>query len=272
MKALAHILRSDAPAPPESLEAWWAREQASPWTSSADRALVGGWEGGRMGWAFASGYQAAAAALFADRSQVWAMCATEDGGNHPRAIRTSLRGSRLYGAKAFVTLAEFATRLAVIFRDGEVDGRPSLRLAIVRAEDAEMQALPRLPMVPEIGHARCVLDGVEPLEVLDGDAYLGVLKPFRTIEDIHVLLAFCGLVLRYGAGRNRAASAAVALSALAERDPLDPAVHVALGGVFEDLDGLGPGIPEWARDGALLKIAGKARARRLERAWAQMSS
>lgn len=271
MSALGHVLATAPPEPPRTLEAWWRGHRALPWSTSWEVALAGGWAAGGMGYAFASGYQAAAAALFADRDEIWALCATEAGGNHPRAIETRLQAGRLFGEKTFVTLGEAATRLAVVCHEGEAEGRKRLRVALVAAERADIQPLPPLPLVPEIGHARCRFDGVEPDEVLEGDGYLRVLKPFRTIEDLHVHLAFCGLLLRHVEGRDdraRIAAQVVALAALTERDPLDPETHVALGGLLgSGLEHLGPAIPHWERDGALLKVASKARARRLERAW-----
>ena len=276
MKALRHVLSQDPPASPSSLETWWASHLALTWAHSWELALVGGWSSEVLGYAFASGYQAAAAALFAGRDHIWALCATETGGNHPRAIETRLENGRLNGEKSFVTLGEVATRLAVVCHEGEREGRKQLRVALVDAAQVEMEALPRLPIVPEIGHARCRFDDTSVDAVLDGDGYLSVLKPFRTIEDIHVHLAFCGLLLRHLEAPDDKARVAAQVSALADlsaRDPLDPGVHIALGGVIASgIDELGEAIPCWSRDRALLKVASKARAKRLDSAWDQMSS
>ncbi|HJN73720.1 MAG TPA: acyl-CoA dehydrogenase [Myxococcota bacterium] len=275
MRALEHVLSQDPPDSPSSVEQWWEGYRALPWSDSWELALVGGWSSACMGYAFASGYQGAARALFADPTELWALCATETAGNHPRAIETRLDAGRLYGEKSFVTLGMAATRLAVVCHEGTVAGRKRIRVALVEAGAVEMQAIPPLSVIPEIGHARCVLDGVEAAEVLDGDGYLRVLKPFRTIEDLHVQIAFCGLVLRHleeRSDRAEVVARVTALAALTREDPLDPSVHIALGGLLEwDIERLGTAIPNWERDRALLGVAAGAQARRLERAWDQMS-
>ena len=86
------------PGPVTSLDAWWDRHRALSALVPIDRALVAGFVMDRLGYAFASGYQAAGAALFGDQGEPGALCATEAGGVHPRAIETRLE---LEGGHAF---------------------------------------------------------------------------------------------------------------------------------------------------------------------------
>ena len=111
--AVAHILRAGTAAPAcEDVARWWPAHLlgAARWRNTLDRAIAGGFEGDRVGWAFAAGYQAALHALFPDipGDRICALCVTEAEGNAPRAIKTSLRASgsgwRLEGAKRWTTL------------------------------------------------------------------------------------------------------------------------------------------------------------------------
>ena len=236
--------------------------------SSGERALAGGRASDRLGFAFASGYQAAAERLFG-RGLRTALCATEAGGNHPRRIDTRLVGDEVTGEKTFVTLGTHADRLAVVARAGERDGRPALKVVLVdaAAPGVRVHPLPALPFVPEIPHARLTLDGARG-EVLDGDGYVQVLKPFRTVEDIHVHLGLLGLLQRY-APSGGVDAVADALVDLAEQPPLDPAVHLALAEALDQTRALvatPPPVPFWERDRPLLDIASKAREARRRRA------
>jgi hypothetical protein len=139
--------------------------------------------------------------------------------------------------------------------------------------------------VPEIAHARVTLDGA-PGEVLPGDGYADYVKPFRTVEDIHVHAALVGYW--FGVVRShrfahalaeRLAMTAAALVALGAEDARAPATHVALGGVLAasaeqvaELEAEWAGAPDeewqrWQRDRAILRVASKARGERLARAW-----
>ncbi|MCP4810087.1 MAG: acyl-CoA dehydrogenase family protein [Proteobacteria bacterium] len=236
--------------------------------SSGERARAGGRASDRLGFAFASGYQAAAERMFGAGRKT-ALCATEAGGNHPRRIQTTLLDGRVTGEKTFVTLGTHADRLAVVARVGERDGRPDLRVVLVEADapGVTLHALPALPFVPEIPHARVVLDGALG-EVLPGDGYLGVLKPFRTVEDIHVHLGLLGLLERY-APSPAVTTLADQLVLLAERPPLDPQVHRQLGESIDRARALldpPPPVPHFERDRPLLQIAENARRKRREKA------
>ena len=118
------------------------------------------------------------------------------------------------------------------------------------------------------------------------------MKPFRTVEDIHVLGAaigyLVGLARRIGGHATLVAELAaslIALDRLRIEPASDPRVHIALHGVHgrlvnleenEELGILWQAAPEdererWVRDRLLLRVASKARAARFERAWSAFS-
>lgn len=255
-----------------------------PGGTTVERAAVGGARADRVGHAFALGYTAALEALFGEASG--ALCATEEGGNHPRAILTRLDGGRVTGSKKWATLADRVTYLFVVATEGSEGGRPRLRVVRVRRDAPGVTLAPATTaFVPEIAHARVTLDAVAG-DVLPGDGYADYVKPFRTVEDIHVHAALTGYLI--GAARERGfarelverlAAQVAALAALGAADPRSPATHVALGGVLATsaaavaaLEVAWAAAPDdewtrWQRDRALLQVAGKARAERLARAW-----
>jgi len=289
------------PAPAEDAAAWrrvWAGI-APRWETPFDRAIAGGAASDRPAWAFAAGYQAALQRLWppAHPATFSAFCVTEEGGVHPSAIRCALtpRPGRhgewlLDGEKTFVTGAGEAECLLVAAAAGATpEGRRILRLARVdaRAPGVAVTPLPPLGLVPELPHGRVRFTEValEEGDLLPGDGYLEAVKPFRTVEDLHVTAALVSWV--FAAGRRAAWPPAaleplLALLAsargLAAAPPLAPHVHLALAGLLalagETLDRLEPhwetAAPadreRWQRDRGLLAIAAAARARRLETA------
>jgi hypothetical protein len=208
--------------------------------------------------------------------------------NHPRAIHTTLRDGRLTGEKTFVTLGPHAEVLVVLANIGTDDlGRNRLVACAVDVpgEGVCVTPGPALPMVPEIPHGRLILEGAPPSVVWPGDGYAGVSKPFRTLEDIHVHAALgawlvgVALEARWPDPEVEALLASLAaLDRVAALDPTAAGTHRALGGVLamfaaqlERIEPLWTTASEsvqqmWARDRVLLRIAGKARRSRLERA------
>ncbi len=276
--------------PLAGVEDWWARHQESRkrFHKSAPLTLAMAQECDCVAWAFASGYQAAGEALFGETDQPRALCATEDEGNHPRAIRTTFRDGRITGTKRFVTLGTFAERLLVVVTTGEAAGRPVLKLVEVdaRAPGVTVTGLPPLPMVPELPHASVVFDSVEALRVLPGDGYADYLKPFRTVEDTHVHLALVGYLLSVALRWNWRRDVVTALHAqsaalqhIAQLDPQAVTTHLALAGALDasrrlmvDAESEWAQTDDevaacWRRDRTLLKVAGAARKARLDRAW-----
>ncbi|MCB9595869.1 MAG: acyl-CoA dehydrogenase [Sandaracinaceae bacterium] len=257
-----------------------------------DAALALGARADRIAYAFAGGYGAALDALLPDRdrARTAALCATEAGGVHPRAIQTELRDGRVHGDKTFVTLADHADDLLVLAKVGDDDaGRPRLVLARVdaKSDGVALEPLPEMPFVPEIGHASVRFDGAAAT-LLPGDGWDDYVRPFRTVEDIHVHLAFLGWLIasgrRWGAFGDATLEEALAIAAglhgLAVADPREPATHLALAGAITasarlveglDLDGVpADDRVRWERDRRLLKVAGKAREARRVGAWTRL--
>jgi acyl-CoA dehydrogenase len=116
-------------------------------------------------------------------------------------------------------------------------------------------------------------------------------KPFRTVEDIHVHAATLAYLLAEARARGwpagwieRTAAALHALVRLAALDALSPATHIALAGALAigqalvDEAGRHWSAQEdeparrWRRDRELLGVAGTARERRLAAAWRALDS
>ena len=294
------LSESAAPTPLASVhDAWQQHLELKPhFPLSVDLAAAAGFKSDQIGFAFLSGYQAALSALLPDHpsDRLRALCATEQGGGHPAAIRTELAfaadgASTLTGTKSFVTLGTAAEQLVVVASTGSnATGQNQLRVVLVDAKSAgvTLHELPALPFIPEVPHAEMTLTDVRVAsgEILAGDGYTKYLKPFRTIEDIHVFAAVFGWLLQVArrsgwptATQEKLLAVIVALRGLALEDPSSPAVHVALGGVFslatgltEEIDALWPSADDatrqrWQRDRSLLTIAGRVRSKRLETAW-----
>ena len=302
---LAQLLAADARASPcASVSAWWQRhrEIARAHERTIDQAIAGGFHADRTGWAFASGYQAALRALFPGlpEDRICALCVTEQEGNAPRAIRSTLRrvdgGWRLDGAKRWTTLGPEGALFLVAARDAEVTGeRPALRVARTPSDapGVHVETMPPTKFVPEVPHARLRFEDVRlPDEaLLPGDGYSAYVKPFRTVEDLHVHGAVLAYLLREGLLRSwpkpwveRAVAHLHAMRALADEDRDAPATHVALAGALAIGDALrveadahwgvaaeDEAARRWQRDRELLKVASSARTRRTGRAWERIA-
>lgn len=284
------------PTPLETIADAWTRHRAvaEQFGTTVDIAIAGGFGADRLGFAFLSGYQQALRCLLPDISadDLVAVSATEAGGAHPSAIETRLTdtdaGWRVDGTKTFTTLGMLARRFLVIASAGAAaDGRNRLRAVLVEAGQSGVHVtnLPPVPFAPEIPHATVTFAGAVA-EVLPGDGYSDYLKPFRTIEDVHVLAATLGWLVRVGraSGWPRSALqrllAAVAFVRGLEMDrPTSPGGHIAIGGGYEYFEQVLTELaPLWAqtdpvtrerwdRDRRLLATAGKVRAQRLTAAW-----
>ncbi len=269
-----------------------ASERADDFRVPIDRAIVGGLVADRVGFAFAAGFHAALCRLvpslgFDHRA---ALAVSETGGTHPRAIQTTLRarpgGLVLSGTKSWSTLAAEADTLLIAACRGE---RPDGRADVVVAKvDSARTGIVIEPMaasafVPEIHHARLKLDDVKLShdELLPGDGYADYVKPFRTIEDVHVFGALLGYLVSLVRRRRlepslneRLVSLALTAAGLGRLEPAHPATHLALAGLLasveslvQELDALlrgeDPEAVRWRRDRALFKVAGSAREKRL---------
>ncbi|WP_280487801.1 acyl-CoA dehydrogenase family protein, partial [Nocardia farcinica] len=258
-----HLLTEEPGGPLGSVTEAWERHRdvARRFTDTVDVAVAGGFAADRLGYAFLSGYQAAVAALLPElpRDRPLALAATEEGGGHPAAIRTTATeradGWSVSGTKTFATLGSLARRLVVITSVGAgADGRNRLRAMLVdaTAPGVHVTDRPALAFAPEIPHATVTFTDT-PATALPGDGYADVLKPFRTVEDIHVIAAAAGWLVRVAreAGwpppvRQRLLATVAALRGLGAVRPDSPGVHVALGGVLDEFERLlGELAPRW---------------------------
>lgn len=313
MNILAYQLSAPlARGPYADLAAWTDVLLTCPFSGQVERALWAGFHADRIAYAFVGGYAAALARLV-DRAGGesgstpgrafpvrLSLCATEIGGAHPRRIATRLdkQGGALVlnGEKTFATLATEAEELLVVASRGlEADGRNRLRLVRVKpkAKGVEIIAKDTLPFAPELPHAvvRFVDVVVENENVLPGDGYDDYLKPFRTIEDTHVLAATVGYLLgaarAYGFDRGIVAelvSLSLSLIDVGARDPAAPLTHIILAGIFGAARrlaaSLGPSWDRateeerarWHRDQLILTVADGARAQRTATAWRALTS
>lgn len=298
---LAHLLTADAcPVACETVDAWWPRllSSAAPFEGTLDRAVAGGFAADRLGWAFAAGYHHALRALVPSLppDDPSALAATEDGGGHPRAMATTLRPTAggewtLSGTKRFVTLGRRARSLLVVASVGsDASGRNALRLVLLPADapGIALDPLPETPFAPEIEHAQAVFSEVRVAasDLLPGDGYDRYLKPFRTLEDLHVLGAGLGHLLAAArrhawpeALREELLSTIAALRSLSGELPSGAATHVALAGALRSVARLtaeaderypavaGDEAARWVRDRALLRVAERVREQRRVAAW-----
>lgn len=273
------------------------------WKNSAAHAVAGGFLSPCPAFAFASGYVSALHCLIPELLPrlIPSFCITEKGGGHPRAIAATLNpatgasGSSpafvLNGRKTFVTCACEADIFLVAASKGKSkDGRNRIRLVRIASGQPGIHIIPMtdMAMLPEISHAEVSFEDVivRVEDLLPGDGYTRYIKPFRTIEDLHVIAGILGYLFKCGRlyGWDRKALARILglmpdTIVLAENDPLSPMVHIVAGDLLarvsalvEDIKPLwarvgGNAMEEWNRDRALLGVAGRARAMRLETAW-----
>ncbi len=298
---LRHVLESQAAMPFDSLAAFRvaAKAAAAPFEHTVDRAIAAGCAADRVGYAFGGGYQAALVCLVPSLASASGAClaATEKGGAHPGAIETRLVQSAsgawtLSGRKSWVTLADPESMLLVVASLGlGSSGKNRLRVVRLPASrrGVKVHVKTTTPsFAVEIAHAEVELDGVvvEGGEILEGDGYDRYLKPFRTLEDIHVLAAILGYVTVTARAFDwpdgivdQLAAHLVTLRALGAEEPSRAEVHIALAGTFAAArETLERALPfwqragadvaaRWARDRLLLDVAEGARKKRLEAAW-----
>jgi acyl-CoA dehydrogenase len=264
-------------------------------SSPLDRAVAGGFVSDRLGFAFASGYQASLRTLVPSLPSegIASFCVTEEGGNHPRAIRTRVTREDGYvvvtGTKRWAIAA--ATELVVIGAEGtDAAGRPKLVAVRMEAGEPGLVVTPSAPppFVPEVLHAELRLDAVRvpSANVLYGDGYDDFTKPFRTIEDLHVQAALLGYLTSVALRSafpddvvERLVALVVTARELSTVPPKNAEGHVALAGFLAQTSAIAleaeehwKRVPEaeqsrWYRDRVLVQVAQKARATRRERAW-----
>ncbi|WP_194788938.1 acyl-CoA dehydrogenase [Pseudomonas sp. UFMG81] len=252
-------------------------------------AVLGGRAMATPGLAFLMGYQAALRVLWPSApASLGALCATERRSVRPADMHTRLDGLRLTGSKDFVTAGLDAEWLLVAARSEGPGEAPRLQLAVVYPgeQGVRLEALPTLPLMPEVGHGRLVMDGAA-CELLAGDGWDDYVKPFRSLEDLYVLAALVGWLhgvaqeCGWPQGVRLRLVGLLAACAEGSRQCADSvACHLLLGGLFAQFaslrgeidQALAAGPAQWAqlwqRDQGLLALATAARDKRLAKAWA----
>ena len=299
MPSVLFRLLTDDPTPHSGdLNAYWTGhgEYVADVARPIDRAVLGGLRADRVGYAFVAGYRNALQVLapMLIGNEIVSLCATEAGGNQPRAIETRLENGVLNGRKRWATLGGRATSLLIVASTGQENGRNRLKVVRVRSDQKGVRVvrMDEAPFVPEIPHAEVHLDDVHVSEsdILPGDGYDAYLKPFRTVEDLHVHAALIGYLVgvarRSSWPRERIeelTSLVASVRSLADEEPLAPSTHVALAGfltaahfALERFEPLWGQVDEgtrmrWNRDRMILNVAAKAREARREAAWRRLA-
>lgn len=280
---LIDTLLTAAPLGPTADLDTFARRFAELPEDPAAAALLGGLHSSHPAWAFGAGYQAALRRLIPGHQGFGALCVTEAGGNHPRAIETTAAEGRLRGAKRFVLLGERADTLYVLGQVPSEGPRVDLRLFPVASGSPGLEFAPgHSPILPELPHCALTLDTPAP-PPLPGDGWGDYVRPFRTLEDLYVVLALSGHLVRicreYALPESELEGLLPSVLALLEATRMEadskalhralgallPAAVLAFGGLsWERVD---PAVrSRWERDQRILGVGGAARRRRLERA------
>ena len=286
-------------APCPTVADWWPRHRVlcRETPSTMAQAILGGYHADRVGWAFASAYQAALRALVPGLPEeaVVALCVTEKDGNSPGAIRTELREGVLNGAKRWTTLGPDGQMFLVAARDASVQSeKPALKLVRVTAAmpGVHIEPMAPTPFVPEVPHASLRFEQVRVTgdALLPGDGYLRYVKPFRTVEDLHVQAAVLAYLAREARRLSwsrewieRAIAQLLSLESIAALPSLANSTHIALAGALNGITALvaeadkhwqaseGDGAAiRWKRDRALFGVAATQRSKRTERAWERL--
>eukprot|EP00759_Apiculatamorpha_spiralis_P012134 PhF_6_TR19215/c0_g1_i1/m.28248 len=203
-------------------------------SSSLDASFVTGFQSSCLAFAFASGYQCAMYALYkkngvhnmllppqksdcdADHAFPAAICVTENvRPPSPKSItcRVSKEGL-VSGEKSFITCGSEARSLLILARThSEV---LELKAVHVRPSPGNnnsilMQALPPLSFCAEVSHSKAQFNN-SPGEILPGDGFRSYMRPFRSIEDVHVASAIVGHLI----GLSQQHPSAVSHSAIKE--------------------------------------------------------
>ena len=270
-------------------------------SSTCHRAIIAGYQSNCVGFAFAAGYQSALHSMVPSlpNDKISALCVTEENGNHPRAIETTLKNHednwQLTGKKKFITGGLGADTLLVAANTGETQqDRPVIKMVKVNRDcnGVAVNPMPQLPFVPEIEHATVEFSQVKCSQdnLLEGDGYADYVKPFRTIEDIYVSLALSSYLLKVS--RLLKLPKEICELALANLNQhaflttltaTKPMTHLLVASARRQLENFIPlleplwqerdanSYSNWLRDKALLNIASTPRNLRTEKAWAQFT-
>lgn len=271
----------------QGLAAWYEALLAHAGNEPLALALFGGKTAASPGLAFLAGYQAALRVLWpAAPEGLGALCVTENKSTRPRDLACRWDGAQLSGRKDFVTAADAAQWVLVAARCEAEGEEPAIRLLELATDTpgVQVELLPPLPVMPDIGHARIHFNQCRA-RVLAGDGWSDYVKPFRSIEDLYVLAATTAWCFGVLQGQNadealqlRLLNLLSSVADLARQDARKPATHYLLAGAFAQFQALQQPLAAamaagdsthaalWARDQALLQFAQKARDMRLEKA------
>lgn len=290
--------------PIESFSQWKQFIVANPMIESApiDRAILLGIKSDRVAYAFVSGFYTALHFMFPglDPRKFTAFCVTEKSGNRPLDIQSKLTPREeesngetfvLNGHKTFITGATEADAILVAVSLGK-DKKGKSKIKLIKLDrdkkGIEIKALEPFPFVPEIEHGEVRFKEVIVVqeEILPGDGYIKYVKPFRIIEEIHVIAALLGylakIVIHYKWDKSfleQLGALILSLKALVERDLSDPSTHIGFSGFWQLFKSFLESMESqwalkqdkhyqnWVRDKSILKIAEKARQVRLKKAW-----
>ncbi|AHL74491.1 acyl-CoA dehydrogenase [Stutzerimonas stutzeri] len=273
--------------PPAALDDWFADLQSRGANGPFELAVLGGRLAATPGLAFLAGYQAALRRLWpAAPEGLGALCATENRSLRPADMLTRLDELLLTGCKDFVTAGSAATWLLVPARDEAPGEPPRLSLCVVGCGERGVivEARPPLPLLVDIPHGRLRLEGAA-CRRLAGDGWDDYVKPFRTLEDLHVLAALVswlyGLSLECGWPQRLQLQLLGLLAGAAEVSRLSPAesathlllasLNLQFAGLADEVEAalaLGPRqwLDLWQRDRGVLQLARGAQAKRLAQA------
>jgi hypothetical protein len=289
---------------------------------SVAAAIQVGFHANSVAWAFLSGYQAAIRKMLSSTDidlaiserAIIGFSVSEKMGNHPRDISTRFRFASdeqliLDGAKSWVIAGDACDWMIVsgVNQSSDNDGSDAdassppakldIRLLTVAATDAGVSFVQNPPtkFIPEVVHGGAVFNQVElpSNRLLPGDGHQRYVKPFRTLEDIHIGAAVLAYLVRCGREFDWPRSVTEnnlaligSMQALSSLDPSQPATHLALTGILTQLQHSYDAVDtcwansanaveaatRWNRDRALFDIAKKTRQTRADRAWGALSS
>lgn len=265
-------------------------------TSSTPRAaLLAGASTRVPAFVFASGYQSALRKILpVDRGVFASFCITEKAGASPRVLQTRIQKKNgsyiLSGEKSFVTMAEESGNYFVCAHESDPAAeKKSFRIVKVdkTADGPDLTDLD-ISFVSEVSHASAVFKDIEvaPDAVLPGDGYTEYVKPFRTIEDIHLFAAFAGFLLARGFEMHWPVIIMEKLAALVSAllnpeidSPETPDSVIAVSGIkalFDHIIAESSSLKisddekeaeKWHRDKKLFDVAGSVRRKRTDSFW-----
>jgi len=285
----------------ESVVHWKKRHEKEllSWSEPVDMATAGGFLANCPAYAFAVGYWAALQRLLPDlpKAPIPALCISEKHGAHPGKIKCRLEEGAadnwtLNGKKHFVTCGREAELLIVAASTGtNVAGKNQLRMALVDRHQSGIAVQPLekpIAILPEISHSVVKFSdvAVAGADILPGDGYLSYIKPFRTIEDLHVLASILGYLFRVASLfdwpnnlKEQMIAQLLAIRTTSIADFRAAEIHIASGGVTESFNCLLSNIEaywnlvdhetqnRWKRDRTVLNVARTVRQKRLVNAW-----